>query len=40
MTEQIIEKVRKRPEVKSVFVDGGRVPKGTKEIRRASIYIN
>jgi multidrug efflux pump subunit AcrB len=26
--------------VKSVFVDGGRVPKGTKEIRRASIYIN
>ena len=40
MTEQIIAKVRQRPEVKSVFVDGGRVPKGPKEIRRASIYIN
>jgi multidrug efflux pump subunit AcrB len=40
ITEKIVEKVRRRPEVKSVFVDGGRVPKGTKEIRRASIYIN
>jgi multidrug efflux pump subunit AcrB len=40
VTEQIIEKVRQRPEVKSVFVDGGRVPRGAKDIRRASIYIN
>jgi multidrug efflux pump subunit AcrB len=24
----------------SIFVDGGRVPKGAKEIRRASLYIN
>jgi multidrug efflux pump subunit AcrB len=40
VTEEITAKVRQRPEVKSVFVDGGRVPKGPKEIRRASIYIN
>src|SRR6516225_9716536 len=40
VTEQIVKKVRARPEVIGVFVDGGRVPKQTKEVRRASIYIN
>ena len=40
MTEEITAKVRQRPEVKSVFVDGGRVPKGPKEFAaRQSISI-
>src|SRR6185437_16578905 len=29
VTEEIAARLRKRPEVKSVFVDGGRVPPGT-----------
>ena len=28
VTEEIVARLRKRPEVKSVFVDGGRVPPG------------
>jgi multidrug efflux pump subunit AcrB len=40
VTEEIVKKLRLRPEVKSIFVDGGRVPKASKEVRRASIYIN
>ncbi len=40
VTEEIVRSVRRRPEVRSVFVDGGRVPKASKEVRRASIYIN
>jgi multidrug efflux pump subunit AcrB len=32
--------LRTRPEVKSVFVDGGRVPPGTFEVRRAALIIN
>jgi hydrophobe/amphiphile efflux-1 (HAE1) family protein len=40
VTEEIVRKVRTRPEVIAVFVDGGRVPKQPKEVRRASIYIN
>src|SRR4051812_45246396 len=39
-TEQIVARLRKRPEVKSVFVDGGRVPPGTFEVRRAALIIN
>jgi multidrug efflux pump subunit AcrB len=39
-TENIVERLRKRPEVKSVFVDGGRVPPGTTEVRRAALIIN
>lgn len=31
VTEDIVARLRKRPEVKSVFVDGGRVPPGTQE---------
>jgi len=38
-TEQIVALLRKRPEVKSVFVDGGRVT-GTLELRKASLIIN
>jgi multidrug efflux pump subunit AcrB len=40
VTEEVVKKLLVRPEVRSVFVDGGRVPKGAKEIRRASLYIN
>ncbi|HWW47252.1 MAG TPA: efflux RND transporter permease subunit [Xanthobacteraceae bacterium] len=39
-TEAITERLRSRPEVESVFVDGGRVPPGTYEVRRASLIIN
>jgi hydrophobe/amphiphile efflux-1 (HAE1) family protein len=40
VTEDIVTRLRKRPEVKSVFVDGGRVPPGTFEVRRAALIIN
>jgi multidrug efflux pump subunit AcrB len=40
VTENIVALLRKRPEVKSVFVDGGRDPKGSQEVRRATIIIN
>lgn len=39
-TEEIVARLRKRPEVKSIFVDGGRVPPGVMEVRRASLIIN
>ncbi|MGA2054383.1 MAG: efflux RND transporter permease subunit [Bradyrhizobium sp.] len=40
VTEQIVARLRKRPEVRSVFVDGGRIPPGTIEVRRAALIIN
>ncbi len=40
VTEEIVALLRKRPEVRSVFVDGGRVPPGTFEVRRAALIIN
>src|SRR5579859_3661991 len=40
VTENIVALLRRRPEVKSVFVDGGRDPKGSEEVRRATIIIN
>ncbi len=40
VTEVITSRLRKRPEVESVFVDGGRVPPGTFEVRRAALIIN
>ncbi len=40
VTEQIVARLRKRPEVRNVFVDGGRVPPGTLEVRRAALIIN
>src|SRR6202022_4332614 len=39
-TEEIVARLRKRPEVKSVFVDGGRAAPGTFEVRRAALIIN
>src|SRR5580698_794561 len=40
VTEDIVARLRKRPEIKSIFVDGGRVPPGTLEVRRAALIIN
>src|ERR1700744_1212134 len=40
VTEDIVTRLRKRPEVKSVFVDGGRSPQGSQEVRRATLIIN
>mgnify|MGYP000885492410 FL=1 len=40
VTEDIVARLRKRPEVKSVFVDGGHIPPGTYEVRRAALIIN
>jgi hydrophobe/amphiphile efflux-1 (HAE1) family protein len=40
VTEDIVARLRKRPEVRSVFVDGGRVPPGKLEVRRAALIIN
>src|ERR1700710_1499898 len=39
-TEEIVARLRKRPEVTSVFVDGGRGTPGTMEERRAALIIN
>ncbi|MBV8927401.1 MAG: efflux RND transporter permease subunit, partial [Bradyrhizobium sp.] len=40
VTENIVALLRKRPEVKSAFVDGGRSPQGSQEVRRATVIIN
>ncbi|WP_430910739.1 efflux RND transporter permease subunit [Methylobacterium sp. sgz302541] len=40
VTEDIVGVIRGLPEVKSVFVDGGRVPREPSEVRRASLIIN
>jgi multidrug efflux pump subunit AcrB len=40
VTEEIVARLRRRPEVRNVFVDGGRVPPGTFEVRRAALIIN
>ena len=40
VTEEIARRLRKRPEIASVFVDGGRIPPGIVEVREASMIIN
>src|SRR6202030_3052399 len=40
VTEDIVARLRNRPEVRSVYVDGGRVPPGIQEVRRAALIIN
>ncbi|MCJ2054607.1 efflux RND transporter permease subunit [Methylobacterium sp. J-070] len=40
ITDRIVDKVRTLPEVKSVFVDGGRQLPAKKEVRLASLTIN
>src|SRR5262247_764142 len=40
VTEQIVRRLRNRSEIKSVFVDGGRIPPATAEVRKAALTIN
>jgi multidrug efflux pump subunit AcrB len=40
VTNAISERLRKRPEVLSVFVDGGRIPGGQVGVRNAALMIN
>ena len=40
VTKEIAAHLRNRPEVRSVFVDGGRSPQGQQEVRRATLIIN
>ena len=39
-TEDIVAVIRALPEVRSIFVDGGRIPQGPTEFRRATLIIN
>jgi multidrug efflux pump subunit AcrB len=40
VTDTIANRLRSRPEVESVFVDGGRIPPATVEVRKAALTIN
>jgi multidrug efflux pump subunit AcrB len=40
VTERIVKLLRTRPEVRSVFVDGRRIPPSTSEVRKAALTIN
>ena len=40
LTEGIVKRLKNRPEVKSVFVDGGRIPPSVMEVRKAALTIN
>src|SRR6202045_4633354 len=40
VTEDIVTRLRKKPEIRSVFVDGGRSPQGSQEVRRATLIVN
>jgi hydrophobe/amphiphile efflux-1 (HAE1) family protein len=40
VTEEIVRRLRNRKEIKNVFVDGGRIPPATAEVRKAALTIN
>jgi hydrophobe/amphiphile efflux-1 (HAE1) family protein len=40
VTDAVSRKLRERPEVRSVFVDGGRLPQGGGEVRKATLVVN
>jgi hydrophobe/amphiphile efflux-1 (HAE1) family protein len=40
VTEDIVARLRKHSEIKSIFVDGGRLPGKSTEFRRAALIIN
>jgi multidrug efflux pump subunit AcrB len=40
VAEDIVRRLKTRPEIRSVFIDGGRVPPATIETRKASLIIN
>jgi hydrophobe/amphiphile efflux-1 (HAE1) family protein len=40
VVDGIVKRLHSRPEIKSVFIDGGRIPPATLEVRKASLIIN
>lgn len=40
LTDRVAERLKKRPEVKSVFIDGGRIAPGMPDVRDAQLTIN
>ena len=40
VTEEITRRLKQRPEVRSVFVEGGRIPPSMREVRAATVIIN
>ena len=40
ISDSIVRQIRARPEVSSVFVDGGRIPPGVTEVRKSTLTIN
>jgi hydrophobe/amphiphile efflux-1 (HAE1) family protein len=40
VTENVVKMLRRRPEVRSVFVDGGRIPPKVTEVNTAALIIN
>ncbi|WP_020176182.1 efflux RND transporter permease subunit [Methyloferula stellata] len=40
VTENIVTHLKTRPEIQSVFIDGGRIPPSTMEVRKAALVIN
>ncbi len=40
VTADIVERLKRRPEIRSVFVDGGRIPPKVTEVRTAALIIN
>src|SRR5262249_49790558 len=40
ITQDIVNRLKRRSEVRSVFVDGGRIPPATVEVRKAALTIN
>jgi len=40
VTDTIANRLRRRPDVESIFVDGGRIPPSTLETRKAALTIN
>ncbi|WP_460448027.1 efflux RND transporter permease subunit [Alsobacter sp. SYSU BS001988] len=40
VTDSVTRMLRERPEVQSVFVDGGRLPQGGGEVRKATLVVN
>jgi multidrug efflux pump subunit AcrB len=40
ITDIVADRLRKRPEIASVFIDGGRIPPATPEVRKAQLVID
>jgi multidrug efflux pump subunit AcrB len=40
LTDAIVNRLRRRPDVESVFVNGGKIPPATQEVRKATLTIN